>query len=165
MPARRLPPRAAKLGRPSIPRLSRPGRPRGAARRPLGPALRLVGAVLVAAGLLAAARWAPAAPPGWNVVERFGFDDAACEERLAEREAVRFVVPSGRAEPVTAGDLARWFRLDLDALCAANAVPPGGCAGHVFAAGQVAVLPLGRGAAGAVAAAPAGAETSRPGSP
>jgi hypothetical protein len=118
--------------------------------------------VLIAAGLLAAARWAPAAPPAWRVVERFGFDDAACEERLAEREAVRFVVPGGRAEPVTAGDLARWFRLDAEALCAANAVAPGQCASHVFAPGQVAVLPLGRGAADAAAGpAPAGTAPAR----
>lgn len=122
----------------------------------------MAGVVAVAAGLVVAARWAPAEPPAWRVVERFGFDDAACEERLGEREAVPFVVPTGRAEPVTAAELARWFRLDADALCAANAVAPGECAAHTFPPGQVAVLPLGRGTGAGGDPVPAAGRAARP---
>lgn len=69
------------------------------------------------------------------------------------------MVPPRREGPPSAAELAGWFRLDADALCAANGVAPAACAGHAFAPGQVAVLPLGRGAAGADGAAgPAGAD-------
>lgn len=92
------------------------------------------------------------------MVERFGFDAAACDARLAQRESVPFVVPPRRDEPLSPAELAGWFRLDTEALCAANDVAPGACAGHVFAPGQVAVLPLGRGASGVAPAAPAADE-------
>lgn len=58
-------------------------------------------------------------------------------------------MPPRREGPPSPAELAGWFRLDADALCAANGVTPAACAGHAFAPGQVAVLPLGRGAAGA----------------
>ncbi|HEX2163432.1 MAG TPA: hypothetical protein VHM02_05745 [Thermoanaerobaculia bacterium] len=139
----------------------RRGGPGGGARLAAG--TRVAGAVLLAAGLLAAARWSPAAPPGWRLAERFAFDGAQCEERLGERETAPFTVPAGRPAPLPAAELAGWFRIDAGALCAANGVAAAACAGHAFAPGQEVALPLGRGseavaeAAGDLAGGPADA--------
>lgn len=121
----------------------RRGGPGGGARLAAG--TRLAGAVLLVAGLAAAARWSPAAPPGWRLAERFAFDGAQCEERLGERETAPFTVPAGRPAPLPAAELAGWFRIDAGALCAANGVAAAACAGHAFAPGQEVALPLGRG--------------------
>ena len=80
------------------------------------------------------------------MAERFGFADAECATRLAEREGAPFDVPADRGEPLPVGELAGWFRLETAAVCAANAVPAAACAGHAFAPGERVTLPLGRGA-------------------
>jgi hypothetical protein len=104
--------------------------------------------MLLAAGLAAAALLSPTRDEvPWGAVRGFAFGAAECRPRLTARESCDFVLPPAAPEPVPWSRVARWFRLDPRAVCAANGTPLESCDEQRLAPGESLILPLRRDAA------------------
>jgi hypothetical protein len=83
--------------------------------------LRAAGVVLLVAGLFVVHRSFPTRPPeSWETVHGFHLDAEACRELREQRQSVDFAIPEEAGAKVTAGEVAKSFRLELPLVCAAN---------------------------------------------
>ncbi len=83
--------------------------------------LRSVGVLVLVAGLFFVHRYFPTHPPeSWETVHGFHLDSEECRELRDQRQTVDFAIPEEAGPEVTAGEVARSFRLELPLVCAAN---------------------------------------------
>ena len=103
---------------------------------------RLVAALLLAIGIVAADRLWPPREPSWSAISEPLLDQAGCRSTYPLRESCRFTLPRSPPEPVTWAQAAEWFRLEQQDVCSTNNVDASRCAEQQLQPGDALTLPL-----------------------